>query len=54
MLSETSIIANALAKEAQQKWQMLFPITLVHFDRVRSWKLFDADTALIATRRGRT
>jgi hypothetical protein len=34
VLPETSIIANALAKEAQQKWQMLFPITLVPFDRV--------------------
>jgi hypothetical protein len=35
-------IANARARE-QQKRQMLFPITLVPFDRIKDWKLFDAD-----------
>ena len=37
-------IANAWAKESQQKRQMLFPISLVAFDCIKAWKLFDADT----------
>ena len=36
-------IANARAREVQQKRQMLFPISLVPFDRIREWKCFDAD-----------
>lgn len=43
-------IANARAKEAQQARQMLFPISLVSFDRIRSWKLFDADTGIDSAR----
>jgi hypothetical protein len=43
-------IANACAKEQQQKRQMLFPISLVPFDRVRSWKLFDADNGIDTAR----
>jgi hypothetical protein len=38
--------ANAHAREEQQKNQMLFPITLVPFDRTRDWKLFDADRGI--------
>jgi hypothetical protein len=36
-------IANARAREEQQKRQMLFPITLVPFEVIKAWKLFDAD-----------
>jgi hypothetical protein len=43
-------IANARAKEVQQKRQMLFPISLVPFDRVKAWKLFDADTGIDSAR----
>jgi hypothetical protein len=43
-------IANARAKEQQQKRQMLFPISLVPFDRVRTWKLFDADAGIDSVR----
>jgi hypothetical protein len=43
-------IANARAREQQQKRQMLFPITLVPFDRVREWKCFDADTGIDSAR----
>jgi hypothetical protein len=39
-------IASALAREEQQKRQMLFPITLVKFDRIKEWKLFDANTGI--------
>ena len=39
-------IADARAKEEQQKRQMLFPITLVPYERVRGWKCFDADTGI--------
>jgi uncharacterized protein YjbI with pentapeptide repeats len=38
-------IANARETE-QQKRQMLFPITVVPIDRIKSWKLFDADTGI--------
>ena len=37
-------IANARAREVQQKRQMLFPISLVPYQQVREWKAFDADT----------
>jgi hypothetical protein len=43
-------IANARAKETQQNRQMLFPITLVPFDRIKIWKLFDADTGIDSAR----
>jgi hypothetical protein len=43
-------IANARAKEEQQKRHMLFAISLVPFDRVRAWKLFDADTGIDSAR----
>jgi hypothetical protein len=43
-------IANARVRETQQKRQMLFPITLVPFERIKSWKLFDADTGIDSAR----
>ena len=43
-------IADARAKEAQETRQMLFPITMVPFDEVRAWKLFDADTGMDSAR----
>jgi uncharacterized protein YjbI with pentapeptide repeats len=36
-------IANAREREAREKKQMLFPITIAPFEEVRKWKLFDAD-----------
>ena len=36
-------IANAREREAREKKQMLFPITLVPYEEVKKWKLFDAD-----------
>jgi len=36
-------IANAREREAREKKQMLFPITIAPFDRVQKWELFDAD-----------
>jgi hypothetical protein len=43
-------IANARAREHQQDRQMLFPIALVSFDRIRKWKGFDADTGIDSAR----
>ena len=43
-------IANARMKEDQQKRQMLFPISLVPFNRIGSWKLFDADRGVDSAR----
>jgi uncharacterized protein YjbI with pentapeptide repeats len=43
-------IANARTKEEQQKRQMLFPITLVPYDRIKGWTLFDADTGIDSAR----
>ena len=37
-------IANARQKEVEQKRQVLFPISIVPFERVREWRAFDADT----------
>jgi Ni/Co efflux regulator RcnB len=37
-------IANARQREVAEDRQMLFPISLVTFDRIRDWKAFDADT----------
>jgi uncharacterized protein YjbI with pentapeptide repeats len=36
-------IANAREREAREKKQMLFPITLAPFEEVKQWKKFDAD-----------
>jgi len=43
-------VANARAKEEQQNRQMLFPISLVPFDQIKKWKLFDADTGIDSAR----
>jgi uncharacterized protein YjbI with pentapeptide repeats len=43
-------IANARAKETQQARQVLFPITLVPFEQIKAWKLFDADTGIDSAR----
>jgi hypothetical protein len=43
-------IANARAREVEQNRRMLFPITLVPFDRIRTWKSFDADTGIDSAR----
>jgi hypothetical protein len=43
-------IANARAKETQQARQVLFPITLVPFEQIKAWKLFDADTGMDSAR----
>jgi uncharacterized protein YjbI with pentapeptide repeats len=43
-------IANARAREEQQKRQMLFPIALVPFERIKAWKLFDADAGTDSAR----
>ena len=37
-------IANARQHEIREKRQMLFPISLVPYDRIKEWKTFDADT----------
>jgi hypothetical protein len=58
ILSDASIIsswvkteiANARAKEVQRGGQMLFPISVVPFDRIKAWKLFDADTGVDSAR----
>jgi uncharacterized protein YjbI with pentapeptide repeats len=43
-------IANARSKEVQRKRQVLFPITLVPYDRIKGWKLFDADAGIDSAR----
>lgn len=43
-------IANARDREEKQKRQMLFPITIVPFDKVKTWKCFDADTGIDSVR----
>jgi uncharacterized protein YjbI with pentapeptide repeats len=43
-------IANARAKEEQLGRQMLFPITVVPLDRIKAWKLFDADAGIDSAR----
>jgi hypothetical protein len=43
-------IANARGREDRQKRQMLFPITLVPFDRIKEWKQFDADRCIDSAR----
>jgi uncharacterized protein YjbI with pentapeptide repeats len=37
-------IANARQREIREGWQMLFPISLVPYGRIKEWKAFDADT----------
>jgi hypothetical protein len=37
-------IANARQREIREGRQMLFPISLVPYDRIKEWKAFDADT----------
>jgi len=37
-------IANARQREAREKRHMLFPISLVPFEKIKEWKAFDADT----------
>jgi hypothetical protein len=37
-------IANARQREVREKRQMLFPISLVLFERINAWQAFDADT----------
>jgi hypothetical protein len=52
ILSESSMvsewvrteIANARQKELEHGRQVLFPISIVPYERVRAWKAFDADT----------
>jgi uncharacterized protein YjbI with pentapeptide repeats len=43
-------IANARAREQRQNRQMLFPITLVPFGRIKEWKCFDADIGIDSAR----
>jgi hypothetical protein len=43
-------IANARSRETEQKRQILFPISLLHFHELQSWKLFDADTGIDTAR----
>jgi hypothetical protein len=37
-------IANAHRRETREERRMLFPISLVPYERVKEWKAFDADT----------
>lgn len=37
-------IANARKRENRENRQMLFPISLVPFEKIKEWKAFDADT----------
>lgn len=37
-------IANARQREIREKRQMLFPISLVPYERIKEWTAFDADT----------
>ncbi|MFL6353562.1 MAG: hypothetical protein ACJ74Z_17160 [Bryobacteraceae bacterium] len=39
-------MANARDREEKQKRQMLFPITIVPFEQVKTWKCFDAGTGI--------
>jgi hypothetical protein len=38
-------IANARQKEIKENRQVLFPISIVDFQKIREWKCFDADTS---------
>lgn len=37
-------IANARQREVTEKRRMLFPISLVPYERIKHWEAFDADT----------
>jgi hypothetical protein len=37
-------IANARQREVREGRQMLFPITVAPFEKIREWQAFDADT----------
>ena len=43
-------IANAREREKREGKQLLFPITLVPFEAIRHWKLFDADIGIDSAR----
>jgi TIR domain/Pentapeptide repeats (8 copies) len=43
-------IANARAREKREGKQLLFPITLVPFEAIKQWKLFDADSGIDSAR----
>jgi hypothetical protein len=43
-------IANARERERQEGKQLLFPITLVPFEAIKRWKLFDADIGIDSAR----
>jgi hypothetical protein len=58
LLSEASMasnwvkteIANARAREEQQKRQVLFPLAIASFELIKQWKCFDADTGVDSAR----
>ena len=43
-------IANAREREKREGKQLLFPITLVPFEAIKQWKLFDADIGMDSAR----
>ncbi len=43
-------IANAQEREKREGKQLLFPITLVPFEAIKQWKLFDADIGMDSAR----
>ena len=43
-------IANAREREKREGKQLLFPITLVPFEAIKQWKLFDADIGIDSAR----
>ena len=43
-------IANAREREKREDKQLLFPITLVPFEAIKQWKLFDADMGIDSAR----
>jgi hypothetical protein len=43
-------IANARQREVREKRQMLFPISLVSYDRITEWHAFDVDTGKASAR----
>jgi hypothetical protein len=45
-----SEIANAREREKREGKQLLFPITLVPFEAIKQWKLFDADIGIDSAR----
>jgi hypothetical protein len=46
----TTEIANALDKKQRNGRRVLFPVSLVPFERVREWKNFNADIGTDAAR----